>query len=130
LVINQENLKGYSSREASLMEIKRNSPQKAEEHKIEDNYKLDPTVQSEYEPNLKINDMSLDSPQDYIKEIYAANQIRSLEASKSRILDDISFSQSSHKMEEKHVKNNEILQRSEIQVLQTKREEALKKPVF
>ena len=114
------------------MEIRRGSPEKPEEHKLEDNYKLDPTLQSEYEPNLKINDFSIDSPQDYIQEIYAANQIKSIDASKSRILDDISFSQSSHPKEERPLlndRNSEMLQRSEIQVLQSKRAEALKKPV-
>ena len=86
----------------------------------EENYKLDPTVQSEYETNLRINDLSFDSSRDYIKRIYENDM------SKERILDDISIDKSSLKQD----KSNEILKISEIQVLQCKREEALNEPVF
>ena len=127
----ENNLNVYHKNLDRSSEIGKKTQTKNEEIKIEELSKLDPTLQSEYEPNLKINDISLDSQDYIIKQIFQA-PIHSMETSKEFILDDISLeNKSSVKNERTNEHNsNEILKRSEIQVLQSKREEALNKPVF
>ena len=115
----QENPKALSSSQQESIEL--NNKFNNEMLQNEENYKLDATVQSEYDTNLKINDLSIDSSRDYIKRIYEPNDM-----SKDQILDDISLDKSNLKQN----KSNEILKRSEIQLLQCKREEALNEPVL
>lgn len=87
-------------------------------------------MQSEYEPNLKSNDFSIDSPRNYIRDILDT-PIRNQETSQDKILDDLSIDKESNiSCRQLNQQANEILKRSEIQILQSKREEALNKPVI
>lgn len=85
------------------------------------------TVQTEYEQNSKINEISLDSPRNFIKEICGVSY--DFTSKKNSFLEEVSLEKKSE-IKVGLENQKQLFKYSEIQVLQNKREEALKKPVI